>query len=136
MRTIHFSLVALLFMVAAFVSAGVHAEGARGVVIQVTDEPKLNMALTNAINTAKVMPGIPLEIVVYGPAIASLTVDTPAAAKIEDAKRHGIRIVACEESMQGKKLTKDDMLPGLDYVAFGLAEIVTKQFNGWAYARP
>jgi len=136
MRAIHSSIATLSFLLLIFLLPGAHADPVRGAVIQVTDEPKIGMALTNAINTSKVMPGVALEIVVYGPAISSLKMDTPAAGKIEEAKRHGVKIVACEESMQGKQLTKDDMLPGLDYVPFGLAEIIAKQFDGWAYARP
>jgi len=130
------SLAAFLLLMATLFSISAQAEGGRGVVIQVTDEQKLNMALTNAINTSKVMPGVELEVVVYGPAITSLKMDTSAAGKIDDAKQHGVKVVACEESMQGKHLTKSDMYLGLDYVPFGLAEIVTKQFGGWAYARP
>lgn len=136
MRTIRFSLATLLLLLAAFFSAGVHAAPAQGAVIQVTDESKLNMALTNAINTSKVMPRVMLEVVVYGAAITLLQVETPIADKLEDAKRHGIKIVVCEESMHGKQLTKDDMHPGLHYVPVGLAEIIEKQLGGWAYARP
>lgn len=129
-------LAALLVLLALLFSLSAHAEPKRGVVIQVTDEPKFNMALTNAINTAKVMPGVPLEVVVYGPAIVTLKSDTPGKAKIDEAKQHGVKIIACEESMGGKNLSKKDMYSGVEFVPFGLAEIVSKQFEGWAYARP
>ena len=114
----------------------VRAEEGRGIIVQVTDEQKLNMALTNAINTTKMMPGVPLEVVVYGPAISMLTAETTYAQKIDAAREHGVHIVACEASMKGNHLARGDMYPGLDYVPFGLTEIVQRQFRGWAYARP
>ena len=112
------------------------ADDGRGVVIQVTDEQKLSMALTNAINTTKMMPNVPLEVVVYGPAISSLRMETPLGEKIDSAKGHGVHVIACEQSMIGNHLAKADMYPGLEFVPFGLTEIVQRQFNGWAYARP
>lgn len=126
----------LLVLLAAVFSFSAHAAPRRGVVVQVTDVQNLNMALTNSINTAKVMPGVPIEVVVYGPAIVSLAMESPTGGKIDEAREHGIKVIACEESMTGKNLSKKDMYFGIEYVPYGLAEIVSKQFKGWAYARP
>ena len=38
--------------------------------------------------------------------------------------------------MRGQKLTRDDMLPKVDYVAAGVVELMRKQQQGWAYIRP
>ena len=43
---------------------------------------------------------------------------------------------ACENTMRGQKLAKDDMLAKVGYVSAGVVEIMEKQQQGWAYIRP
>lgn len=45
-------------------------------------------------------------------------------------------VVACENTMRAKKITKEDMLPAVSYVPAGVTEIMKKQGEGWAYLRP
>ena len=124
-----------LLLVAVFILLGARANDDRGVLIQVTDEQKLGVVLANAINTAKSMPDVEIRVIVCGPAIACLKLNTSADDEIDRARRHGIRILVCEDSMRGMHLTRNDMYPGLDYVPYALTEIVTKQFGGWIYVR-
>lgn len=129
------SIAGFLCLVVVFIVLGTCANAGQGVVIQVTDEHKLNMVLTNAIHTSRAMPGVELVVIVCGSAVTSFKRNSPAGSEIDNAKRHGIRIIVCEDSMQGMQLTKNDMYPGLDYVAYALTEIVTRQFSGWTYVR-
>ena len=125
----------LLFLVAVFILLGTRTNDDRRVLIQVTDEQKLGMVLANAINTSRSIPDVELVVIVCGPAIAALKLNSPAGREIDNARRHGIGIVVCEDSMRGMQLTRNDMYPGLDYVSYALTEIVTKQFGGWIYVR-
>ena len=45
-------------------------------------------------------------------------------------------ILACENTMRGQKLARDDMLPGIGYVGAGVVEIMQRQQEGWAYLSP
>jgi hypothetical protein len=56
--------------------------------------------------------------------------------RIADAMKANVKVLACENTMRGQKLTKDDMLPAISYVPAGVTEIMTKQSEGWAYLRP
>ncbi len=38
--------------------------------------------------------------------------------------------------MKGQKVTRDDMLPGIGYVAAGVVELMQRQREGYAYIRP
>jgi hypothetical protein len=38
--------------------------------------------------------------------------------------------------MKAQKLSKDDMLPSIDYVPAGVVELIKKQKAGYAYIRP
>lgn len=109
-------------------------------VMQVSDaDPaRWNLALNNLLNVQKELgPGnVELEVVAYGPGIAMLKMDSPVGNRIDDAVKSGIRVVACENTMHGKKLTKGDMLPTIGYVRAGVVELMEKQREGYAYIRP
>jgi intracellular sulfur oxidation DsrE/DsrF family protein len=79
---------------------------------------------------------ISIEMVVYGDAIPMLRWDSPVANRVQDAISDGVKVVACENSMDAQKLTHDDMQPNLDYVRAGIVELIKLQTAGWAYIRP
>jgi intracellular sulfur oxidation DsrE/DsrF family protein len=110
------------------------------VVMQVSDaDPgKWNLALNNARNLqADLGAGnVAIEIVAYGPGIGMLKSDSVVATRIGEALGQGVKLEACENTMRGQKLTKADMIDGIDYVPAGVVEIMQKQQQGWAYLRP
>ncbi len=110
------------------------------VVMQVSDNDpaKWNLALNNAKNVQQMIGAdkTEIEIVVYGPGINMLKMDSVVAGRIDEAKNANIKIVACENSVKSLKLTKDDMLPSTSYVPAGVVELMKKQKEGYAYIRP
>jgi uncharacterized protein len=110
------------------------------VVFQVSeaDPAKWGLALNNAKNVQQMLgaDNVDAEIVVYGPGIGMLKLDSTVAARIEEAKKANITIVACENTMKAMKLTKDDMLVNTSFVPAGVVEIMKKQKEGYAYIRP
>jgi hypothetical protein len=132
---------ALAFLVVDFGGAAAQAIPQRNrVVIQVSDgdATKWNLALNNARNlqTDLGAANVQIEIVVYGPGIDMLKLDSPVGTRITEAKDAGVTILACENTMKGQKLARDDMLPGIGYVGAGVVEIMQRQQDGWAYLRP
>jgi len=120
-------------------AADASAEKAR-VVIQVSDADagKWNLALNNAKNVQQAYGAdkVDIEIVTYGPGIGMLKIDSAIANRIEDSKKAGVSVVACQNTMKNMKLTNDDMLPNTSYVPSGVVEIMKKQGEGYAYLRP
>jgi len=112
----------------------------QGIVIQVSDNDpaKWNLALNNAKNLQDDVgaANVDIEIVAYGPGIGMLKLESPTGSRIADAAKAGIKVTACENTMRGQKLGKDDMLAGISYVPAGVTEIMKKQHEGWAYLRP
>lgn len=109
-------------------------------VIQMSDgDPaKWNLALNNARNVQEDVgaANVDIEIVAYGPGIGMLKMDSPVASRVGDASKAGIKVLACENTMRGQKLTRDDMNAVIGYVPAGVTEIMKKQSEGWAYVRP
>ena len=110
------------------------------VVIQVSDNDpaKWNLAINNAknIQTDLGAPNVDIEIVAYGPGIGMLKMDSPVGGRIDEASAAGVKVLACENTMRGQKLTRTDMLNGIGYVPAGVVELMTRQQQGWAYIRP
>ena len=108
--------------------------------IQVSDNDpaKWNLALNNAktLQDDVGAANVDIEIVAYGPGIGMLKMESPTASRVADAMKANVKVLACENTMRGQKLTRDDMLPALSYVPAGVTEIMTKQSEGWAYLRP
>jgi intracellular sulfur oxidation DsrE/DsrF family protein len=108
--------------------------------IQISDEnPKVwGLALANARNVrADLGPGkVQLEIIVYGPAIPMLTAESEWRDRVTQVLDEGIRVIACENTMATLGLKRDDMLGGVDFVKTGLAHVMRRELEGWAYARP
>lgn len=110
------------------------------VVFQVSDaDPKKwTLALNNAKNAQEALgaANVDVEIVVYGPGIAMLKLDSTVASRLDDAKEAGVKVVACENTMKSLSLTHNDMLPSVGYVPAGVIELMHKQKEGYAYIRP
>lgn len=135
------ALVPLAFGVKAALAQGAGAGDRPRLLIHVSEnEPaRWNMALGNAKNAQEEMGGpgkIDIEIVSNGPSVLMLKNDSAIAARIDDAVKSGVKIVACENSMKGLKLAKGEMIPSVGYVPAGIIELTRKQQEGWAYVRP
>lgn len=113
---------------------------ANKLVMQVSDaEPaKWNLALNNARNIQADLgaSNVAIEIVAYGPGIGMLKSDSVVGNRIGEAVASGVKVVACENTMRGQKLSRQDMLNGIDYVGAGVVELMQRQQQGWAYIRP
>jgi hypothetical protein len=122
---------------AAAADSRLTADGRIPVVFHVTNKDPLmwNQSLNNAANYQRAMgkDKVLIEIVVNGPGIRMLLAESEVEPRVTAALTNGVKIVACEETMKGMKLTKNDMIPGIGYVPGGIVEVVDRQREGWAY---
>lgn len=122
-------------------SAGAQGAGGKpGVVIQVSDgDPKTWNQALNVVRNVQEEYGkgkVDIEVVVFGNGAGLLQFDSPLASRIEDTLAAGANVYMCENTMRGRKLTRQDMLPKIGYVKAGVIEIIEKQKQGWAVVRP
>ncbi len=131
---------AVAVAVAAAAPLALAQQAENRVVIQVSDNDaaKWNLALNNARNlqTDLGAKNVDIEIVAYGPGIGMLKADSVVGNRIGEALGSGVKVVACENTMRGQKLTKPDMLGGIGYVPAGVVEIMRRQQEHWSYLRP
>lgn len=116
------------------------AAAPKGVVIQVSknDPAEWEMALINARNVRKAYGDQPMavEIVAYGPGLKMLHNDSPVSAGLEEARKDGVKLLACGNTMRATHTTRKDLNWLVDVVPAGIVEIMQRQSEGYAYVRP
>jgi intracellular sulfur oxidation DsrE/DsrF family protein len=114
--------------------------GRRGLVLQMSDGDvkRWVLAISNARNVQDALGRgkVDIDLVAYGPGIDMLKWDSVVNADIDDLAARGVRVVACENTMIGQKLARDDMHPKAVFVKTGLLAIMDRQEQGWSYVRP
>ena len=119
-------------------AAGISAKP--GVVIQVSDaDPKTWTQALNVVRNVQSeygMDKVNIELVVFGNGIGLLEKSSPQASRISETSLTGAKVLMCENTMAGRKKTRDDMLPDIGYVKASVVEIIDKQKQGWAVVRP
>ena len=130
---------AMLLGALALPATGLAADKGK-LVVQVSDgnPATWNLALNNVKNVQKDLgkDNVEVEIVAYGPGIGMLKADSEVASRIGEAVDSGVKVMACENTMKGQKLSKDDMNAKIGYVQAGVVEIMQRQQQGYAYLRP
>lgn len=109
------------------------------IVMQLTSsEAPVHKGLIKQLNNLKNGWGdtVTIEVVCHGPGIDFLTTEkTKFKDEIYQLKEKGIVFVVCENSLKERDVPKEAILPQMEYVKMGIAEIVIKQEQGWSYIK-
>ena len=88
-------------------------------------------------------PNAKVIVVAYGPGIDFLVKDAqdsrgnPYAADVQELDAAGVGFRVCAETLDAKKVSKDDLLDEVSIVPSGISEIVRLQIkDGYAYLKP
>ena len=131
---------ALALSLSTAIADAAEADRPHKVVFQVSDaDPvKWNLTLNNVRNVQQDLgkEKVAIEVVAYGPGIGMLKMDSVVGSRVADARRSGVTVVACENTMTNQKLSRQDMLPDIAYVEAGVVELMKRQREGYAYIRP
>ena len=112
----------------------------RGVVMQISDNDpaKWDIALINAKNIRKEFPQekMDIEIVAYGPGLEMFKKDSRVGQQLDDAANSGVKLLACGNTMEFTRTTRDQLNSSVEVVKAGVVEILQKQEQGYSYIRP
>jgi uncharacterized protein len=82
-------------------------------------------------------PNAKLEVVLYGQSLDMVVKDRSVAAseipKLTENKNVSFKV--CAVAMKKHQIDKSMLLPGVEIVADGIYEIITKQREGWGYIK-
>lgn len=108
-----------------------------GVVIHAPegDPDKHRALLRNVGHLPAALPsGTRVQVVAHGPGITLLDKSGPLARDI--ASLEGATLVACANTMNRLGIDVADLVSGVVVVPAGIAHLVLRQAQGWAYIRP
>lgn len=123
-----------LVCISSFASAEVVS---KAIVVQANgDKVQFERVLKLASNMREVLTKSKFEIVVFGPAVKFLTVDSEELPLIQKIQSEGIKIVACGRSLKTDNVNPADLIADIAVTPFGAVHIVNRQKQGWQYFRP
>ena len=82
--------------------------------------------------TASDLP-VTVELVCYGPGIDLALAGGAAAERVRQLQERGVTVLACANSLTGRGLTAEALLPGVEIVKAAVWHLVRRQHEGWAY---
>jgi len=103
-----------------------------------TDDPADQAAVVRWIGeVAAANPQNEMEVVMYGrgPSLVVTGRSTLADEVKQAIARPHVSFRVCEIAMRNQKIERGQLLPNVTTVADGIAEIVTKQKEGWGYIK-
>ena len=110
------------------------------VIFQVSDNDpaRWQLALNNARNVQTDLgkDNVQIEIVAYGPGIEMMKAESKVAGGLAGALDSSVGLIACENTMQNNKVSRDEMYAGISFVQAGVTHLMKRQAEGWAYIRP
>jgi intracellular sulfur oxidation DsrE/DsrF family protein len=108
-------------------------------VFQVSDADPAKWKLTlNNMRNAQAELGadnVTIELVAFGPGIGILKADAEVAPRVSEASQAGIAVLACENTIRGMQLTRAQLHPKAGSVPSGVAHLIRRQNEGYAYIR-
>ena len=76
------------------------------------------------------------QVVVHGKALPLLQkTNGELEGRLRVLAENGVRLSACQNTMKRFNVTKEMLFPFVDTVDSGVAELIRKQENGWAYIK-
>lgn len=101
------------------------------------DPELLLSAWRSALNLLAVLPGTPVEIVVQGAAVTGLVEGHHAADELSGQRpeQPEIHVLACRNALNAHHVDESELAAGIQVVPAGIAWLVQRQREGWAYVR-
>lgn len=135
-------LASLPLALAALVQRGDSQEAKKKhrVVFEITagDEESWTAVLNNVENLQKALgrENTEAEVVAHGKALGLIRrTNTGMQERITAISKTGVRFAACQNTMRRHNVTKEDLLPVAVTVDSGVAQVVRRQGEGWAYIK-
>ena len=95
--------------------------------------PHAMRAALNAV--ADLGDGVPVELVVQGPAVGRLTAAQGPTEQLPALMDAGIAVQACGNSLRSAGVSAEELAPGVGVVSAAVGHLARRQWAGWAYVR-
>jgi intracellular sulfur oxidation DsrE/DsrF family protein len=113
------------------------------VVYQLSEERLATPTMNNVNNHLAADPGVKIVVVAVSTGVQAFlfggqdAAGRPYSEWVEQLAAQGVEFRICQNSLKALKLSRDDLIEGLQYVPWGMAEIARLQARqGYVYLRP
>lgn len=132
-----------LFVLINFISLGYAAEAVKKhkvvFMVDTADEKTQQIAINNIKNLIALYgkENVEIELVTYGPGMAMIMKQNEKTApQLKELNSANVKFAACGNTMTQMKIKKEEIVDFAFVVKAGVAEVIEKQEQGWAYIRP
>ena len=111
------------------------------VIFHLSDQEKVKVACKNIDNLLNDMQindeEIEVELLIQSNAVNACKDDNNTDMDtIKGIMKRGVKVTICNNSLNGLKIDKKNLLEGAIVVTSGVGELTRKQNDGWAYIKP
>lgn len=135
---VSFALGAMLALALGFILSAAGKPKQYKVIIQYSARDSLSAVglNQNLKNLTEGWPEARLAVVFHGPGLDLLVASKSRYAKeLADYKARGVELIACENTMNTRKIAREEIMPFATFVKMGIKEVVYRQASGWHYIK-
>ncbi|GAA4470091.1 hypothetical protein GCM10023189_58150 [Nibrella saemangeumensis] len=92
--------------------------------------------IQNALTDPRLKGKLDVELVVHGSGVALFRKGSPYEQTLLDLQKQGTLLVQCENTLQQRKISKDELYPFVLYTPSANGELIIRQQQGWAIIHP
>jgi uncharacterized protein len=100
------------------------------------DEKTWEGILKNVSNTKEALKDVQIEVVAHSSGINFMTEKNKnLQKKMKDLAEKNVTFYACQNTLEGKNISKKELLPFVQITDSGVGEVIRKQAEGWSYVK-
>jgi intracellular sulfur oxidation DsrE/DsrF family protein len=108
-------------------------------ILNSNDEKKIKGTLrniNNAIEDPRLKGKLHVELVAFGDGVAVFMKNGIYEQTLKDLQAKGVVLAQCNNTLNERKIDKNDLFPFVSFVPSGNGEIIIRQYEGWASVHP
>lgn len=92
--------------------------------------------IRNVLKDKRLVGKLNIELVTFSGGTDVMLKSSPYIDDLKDIISKGVQVAQCENSLQERNLTKDDILDFIPYVPSGNGELIIRASQGWVVIKP
>jgi len=108
-------------------------------ILNSNDEKKIKGTLrniNNALEDPRLKGKLHVELVAFGDGVAVFMKTGIYEQTLKDLQAKGVVLAQCNNTLNERKIDKNDLFPFISFVPSGNGEIIIRQYEGWATVHP
>ena len=92
--------------------------------------------INNSLDDPRLKGKLQVELVVFGDGVGIFKKSNHYDTLLLALQKRGVILAQCENTIEERKISKDELWPFISYVPSGNGEIIIRQYQGWVIVHP